>query len=75
MAKNIQEIFKSRPDLLETTEVKELVSEFSKQFKNIQKAKHDYWSEVTDVLMCTEFYVIDGLPSNEAIKLLISKSF
>jgi hypothetical protein len=75
MAKNIHEIFKSNPDLLETTEVKELVKEFSNQFKSLQKQRHDYWNEVTDVLMRTDFYVINGLSSDEAIKLLIDKSF
>ena len=75
MAKNIHEIFKSNPDLLETPEVKELVSEFSKQFKSLQESKHKYWDEVTSVLMHTQFYVIDGYTSDEAIELLIEKSF
>ena len=75
MAKNIYEIFKSNPDLLETPEVKELVKEFSTQFKSLQKQKQDYWNEVTDILMRTDFYVIDGLPSDVAIKILIDKSF
>ena len=56
MAKNIHEIFKTNPDLLETPEVQEMV-------------------KVTDVLLNTDFYVIKGLSSDEAIKLLIDKSF
>ena len=75
MAKNIHEIFKSNPDLLETPEVKELVKEFSNQFKSLQKQRHDYWNDVTDVLMRTEFYVIKGLPSDKAVQILIDKSF
>lgn len=75
MAKNIHEIFKSNPDLLETPEVKELVSEFSNQFSNLRKQKHDYWNEVTNVLMRTQFYDINGYTSDKAIELLIEKSF
>ena len=75
MAKNIHEIFKTNPDLLETPEVQEMVKEFRNQFISLQKQKHDYWSEVTDVLLNTDFYVIKGISSDEAIKLLIDKSF
>lgn len=75
MAKNIHEIFKNRPDLLETKEVKELVKEFSKQFRDLQVKKHNYWDGVTDILMRTNFYVIDGITSDKAIQLLIDKSF
>lgn len=75
MAKTIEEIFKSKPELLETNEVKELIDQFKEQFNNIKKQKHQYWDEVTDILMRTEFYVKDGLSCEQAIELLIKKSF
>lgn len=75
MAKTIEEIFKSNPDLLETNEVKELINQFKTQFNKLKKAKHDYWDEVTDILMRTEFYIKDGLTCEQAVELLIKKSF
>jgi hypothetical protein len=75
MAKHISDIFKDNPKLLKTKEVIELTEQFKIQFRNLQDDKHRYWDEVTQILLNTDYYVIDGLSSDEAIQLLIDKSF
>ncbi len=65
--KTITEIFKTNPELLDAPEVKELVEQFSIQFKNLQDQKDDFWNNVTDITMNSEFYVINGTPCKESL--------
>ena len=75
MAKHITDIFKNNSELLENKEVKELIKQFKIQFYSLKKEKDNYKDKVTDILMSTDFFVINGLKSDDAIKKLLEISF
>ncbi len=75
MAKNINEIFATNKQLLDTPEVKELVAQFKEQFNLMKITKAQYWQAVTDITMNSELFVINGTPCKDAIEEINKISF
>lgn len=66
--KTIKEIFETNPSLLEEKEVKELIEQFSIQFKKIRDMHYNNLDKITDITMHSEFFLKDGIPAKEAIE-------
>lgn len=73
--KTLSEIFQSNPSLLETKEVKELVSQFKIQFDSIKGSKMSFWDKVTTLTMNSELFVIKGMPCKEVIEKINDLAF
>lgn len=73
--KTIHEIFKTNPDLMEEPEVKELINEFSSQFKKLKSSKYRYWDFVTDLTIHSELFLKDGIPCKDVVEKIHNASF
>ena len=73
--KTLTEIFESNPSLLETKEVKELVSQFKIQFDSIKGSKMSFWDKVTTLTMNSELFVIKGMPCKVVIEKINDLAF
>ena len=73
--KTIAEIFETNPELLETKEVQELVSQFKIQFEANKMRHFRYWDKVTMLTMNSELFVIKGMPCREVVEQIQNISF
>jgi hypothetical protein len=73
--KTINEIFKSKPELLEEKEVKELIEQFRLQFMALKRKHHRYWDKVTALTMNSEFFIKEGMPSEKVVEQIHNISF
>jgi len=73
--KTISEIFKTKPELLEEEEVKELIEQFRVQFMSLKMKHHNYWDKVTSLTMNSEFFVKEGLSSEKVVEQIHNISF
>jgi hypothetical protein len=73
--KTLSEIFEKNPSLLETKEVKELISQFKIQFDSIKKSKMSFWDKVTTLTMNSELFVIKGMPCRKVIEKINDLAF
>lgn len=73
--KTISEIFKSKPELLEEKEVKELIEQFRVQFMSLKMKHHNYWDKVTSLTMNSEFFVKEGLLAEKVVEQIHNISF
>lgn len=73
--KTISEIFKTKPELLEEKEVKELIEQFRVQFMSLKMKHHNYWDKVTSLTMNSEFFVKEGLSSEKVVEQIHNISF
>ena len=73
--KTISEIFKTKPELLEEKEVKELIEQFRVQFMSLKMKHHNYWVKVTSLTMNSEFFVKEGLSSEKVVEQIHNISF
>lgn len=73
--KTLAEIFKTKPDLLETKEVKELVEQFRVQFEAYKKKHLVYWDKVTNLTINSDLFVINGMDCKKVVEKIHELSF
>lgn len=69
--KTIKEIFKNNTHLLDEPEVKELITQFERQYKQLQKKKDDYENKVIDLCINSNLIVINGMDCKDVVNKIL----
>lgn len=69
--KTLHEIFKNKPELLETDEVKEFIDQFKYQFRKMQSNHENERSKILDAIFHSEFYLKDGKKCEEVFAEIV----
>ena len=66
--KTLQEIFKDKPQLLESKEVKEVAEHFNIQYGKLAKKHNEYRMKIENIALNSEFYKPNGTSIADAIR-------
>lgn len=60
---------------MDEPEVKELINEFSSQFKMLKSGKYKYWDFVTNLTLHSELFLKDGMSCKDVVEKIHNASF